>query len=67
MNEKEMYLRPNVVFEPLFDNWYAWSHLISPATAAMNILGRKLSKYLEAQFNFQPHQENAAAFELFNI
>ena len=38
MSEK-MYLKPNVVMEPLVDNWYAWSHLISPATAAMNITG----------------------------
>ena len=35
-----MYLKPNVVMEPLVDKWYAWSHLISPATAAMNIVGR---------------------------
>ncbi|HVG16608.1 MAG TPA: MBL fold metallo-hydrolase [Chitinophagaceae bacterium] len=40
MNEAELYLKPNVVLEPLVDNWYAWSHLISPATAAMNIVGR---------------------------
>ncbi len=40
MNEKKMYLKPNVVLEPLVDNWYAWSHLVSPATAAMNIVGR---------------------------
>lgn len=31
-----MYLRPNVQIEPLWNRWYAWSHLISPATAAMN-------------------------------
>src|SRR5688572_32365453 len=43
LNEKVMYLKPNVVFEPLVDRWYAWSHLISPATAAMNIVGRHLS------------------------
>lgn len=43
MSETKKYLRPNVVFEPLFDNWYAWSHLISPATAAMNIVGRHMS------------------------
>jgi L-ascorbate metabolism protein UlaG (beta-lactamase superfamily) len=42
MNDAPMYLKPNVVFEPLVDNWYAWSHLISPATAAMNIVGRHL-------------------------
>ena len=37
-----VYLKPNVVIEPLFDRWYAWSHLISPATAAMNIVDRHL-------------------------
>lgn len=35
-----MYLKPNVVFEPLITNWYAWTHLVSPATAAMNFTGR---------------------------
>ena len=43
MNERKLYLKPNVVLEPLFDRWYAWSHLISPATAAMNIVGRHLT------------------------
>src|SRR5688500_6998558 len=48
---KLMYLKPNVVMEPLFDRWYAWSHLISPATAAMNITGRHLkimNSYIQA-------------------
>jgi len=31
------YLKPNVIIEPLFNQWYAWSYLISPATAAMYI------------------------------
>jgi L-ascorbate metabolism protein UlaG (beta-lactamase superfamily) len=51
MNDKEYYLKPNVVLEPLVDNWYAWSHLISPATAAMNIVSRHLTiidSYLSA-------------------
>lgn len=43
MNNRELYLKPNVVLEPLVDKWYAWSHLISPATAAMNIVGRHLT------------------------
>src|SRR5258708_19990265 len=43
MNKEQLYLRPNVVLEPLIDKWYAWSHLISPATAAMNIVGRHLT------------------------
>src|SRR6187397_3101183 len=37
-----LYLRPNIVAEPLVDNWYAWAHLIPPATAAMNIANRHL-------------------------
>jgi L-ascorbate metabolism protein UlaG (beta-lactamase superfamily) len=42
MSSEKMYLKPNIVFEPLFDRWYAWSHLISPATSAMNILERHI-------------------------
>ncbi len=42
MLNQNVYLKPNVVIEPLFDQWYAWSHLISPATAAMNTIGRHL-------------------------
>src|SRR5688572_782414 len=43
MSGKKVYLKPNVVFEPLVDRWYAWSHLIAPATAAMNITGRHMT------------------------
>jgi L-ascorbate metabolism protein UlaG (beta-lactamase superfamily) len=32
-----VYLRQNVLAEPLFNNWYAWSYLIPPAQAAMYI------------------------------
>ncbi len=38
-----LYLRQNVQVEPLVEHWYAWSHLISPATAAMNIVDRHLN------------------------
>ena len=38
MTEVKKYLRPNVVIEPLIDRWYAWSHLISPATSVLNML-----------------------------
>jgi L-ascorbate metabolism protein UlaG (beta-lactamase superfamily) len=41
-NEDLVYIRPNLAIEPLVDNWYAWPHLISPATAAMNIKDRHL-------------------------
>ncbi|MES2731617.1 MAG: MBL fold metallo-hydrolase [Bacteroidota bacterium] len=43
MSENKVYLKPNIVFEPLYDRWYAWSHLISPPTAAMNTIGRHLT------------------------
>lgn len=42
MQGNNWYLRPNVVIEPLIQRWYAWAHLISPATAAMNVVGRHL-------------------------
>lgn len=44
-------LRPDVVVEPLVDRWYAWSHLLSPGTAARNIARRHLpimTSYLES-------------------
>ncbi|MBC9912784.1 MBL fold metallo-hydrolase [Chitinophaga varians] len=42
MNKNSWYVKPNLVLEPLFDRWYAWSHLISPATSAMNVTNRHL-------------------------
>lgn len=53
-----VYLKPNVVIEPLVDRWYAWSHLISPATAAMNIEGRHLK--IMNSFIQAPHIHAAA-------
>lgn len=42
-NKNELYyLKLNVALEALIDRWYAWSHLISPATAAMNLKNRHL-------------------------
>jgi L-ascorbate metabolism protein UlaG (beta-lactamase superfamily) len=35
MSAPLLYLKPSAQFEPLLHGWYAWSHLISPATAAM--------------------------------
>lgn len=35
MTEQNLYLRQNVLVEPLFNQWYAWSYLIAPATASM--------------------------------
>lgn len=41
-NGEQVYLKSNVMMEPLVDQWYAWSHLISPATFAMNLVERHL-------------------------
>lgn len=35
MHNQKYYLKQNVVAEPLINLWYAWSYIISPATAAM--------------------------------
>ncbi|GAA6614824.1 MBL fold metallo-hydrolase [Scytonema sp. NUACC26] len=37
MTSKPLYLRQNVLVEPLINQWYAWTYLISPATAALYI------------------------------
>lgn len=34
MTDKNLYLKEEVYFEPLFNQWYAWSYLLPPATAA---------------------------------
>src|SRR5690349_17891929 len=53
---QECYLRPNVMAEPLVDDWYAWAHLIPPATLARNLTERHLrimDSYIESP---QSHQ-----------
>jgi L-ascorbate metabolism protein UlaG (beta-lactamase superfamily) len=42
MGTTSLYLKQNVQVEPLFNQWYAWSHLVAPATAAMNITNSHL-------------------------
>jgi L-ascorbate metabolism protein UlaG (beta-lactamase superfamily) len=42
MDDTKFYLKSNIQVEPLFDSWYAWSHLIPPATASRNITERHL-------------------------
>ena len=50
MRSLDYYLRPNVLLEPLVDQWYAWPHLIPPATAARNISERHL-RIMESYIN----------------
>ena len=40
MTDTMMTLSPDVVVEPLVGRWYAWTHLIAPATAALNVAFR---------------------------
>src|SRR5215471_17907291 len=58
MDTEPLYLRPNVQVEPLFDQWYAWSHLIPPATACRNITGRHL-KIMESYISAPDLHANA--------
>ena len=43
MSNEMVYLKPNVLTEPLVCNWYAWTHLLQPITAGMNIVDRHLA------------------------
>lgn len=58
MKDEVLYLRSNVQIEPLIDQWYAWSHLISPATAARNITDRHL-KIMDSYINAPQIHANA--------
>ncbi|NMO21045.1 MBL fold metallo-hydrolase [Pyxidicoccus fallax] len=35
MSQQDLYLKPNVVAEPLYNQWYAWWFLASPMTAPL--------------------------------
>src|SRR5215831_3524288 len=51
MSAENLYLKENVQVEPLIDQWYAWSHLLPPATAARNTTERHMkimNSYLTA-------------------
>ena len=42
MSLNQYCLRPDVVVEPLVCRWYAWPHMVSPATACLNVTYRYL-------------------------
>lgn len=51
MQTQPLYLKENVQVEPLVDQWYAWSYLLPPATAARNLTERHmkiLDSYISA-------------------
>jgi L-ascorbate metabolism protein UlaG (beta-lactamase superfamily) len=37
MGNESLYLRPNVIIEPLVDKFYAWMHTVAPVQACMNL------------------------------
>jgi L-ascorbate metabolism protein UlaG (beta-lactamase superfamily) len=48
--DQPLYLKQNVQAEPLIDQWYAWPHLIPPATASRNITERHF-KIMDSYIN----------------
>ena len=63
MTNNALYLRTNIAAEPLVDGWYAWTHLIPPATAARNITERHLKimdSYIEAPESHEAAVKNSA-------
>ena len=52
MEDTDVYLKRNTLVEPLFNQWYAWSYLLSPATAAMFVANAHLK--LMASFVASP-------------
>lgn len=42
MDHDKLYLRGNIVMEPLFSQWYVWAHLIAPSTAPMYVAHQHL-------------------------
>lgn len=36
--EKQLYLKEDVYFEPLFNHWYAWPYLLPPVTGARHMV-----------------------------
>lgn len=58
MDNGKLYLRSNIQIEPLFNQWYAWPHLVAPATAAMNIANAHLK--IMKSYVMAPHIHAAA-------
>ena len=43
MTDPLVVLKQDVVVEPLVERWHAWAHLVSPATASLNVLYRHIA------------------------
>src|SRR5487761_280592 len=63
MKNGSYYLKSNVMAEPLVNSWYAWAHLIPPATAARNLTERHLrimESYIESPETHEAAVKNPA-------
>ncbi len=63
MQGESYYVKPGVMIEPLVDGWYAWAHLIPPATTARNLTERHLrimDSYIESPETHQSAVKNPA-------
>lgn len=60
MDNSLYYLRQNVQVEPLVDRWFAWPHLIPPATYARNITERHL-RIMQSYINAPQVHANAVS------
>jgi L-ascorbate metabolism protein UlaG (beta-lactamase superfamily) len=58
LNHTPLYIRPDLQVEPLVDNWYLWSHLVPPQTAARNLTERHL-KIMDSYINAPQIHANA--------
>lgn len=58
MRDEKLYLKQNILVEPLFNQWYAWPYLMSPAPAAMNIANLHL-KIMQSFVNAPQVHESA--------
>jgi len=56
--QDKFYLRQNIQVEPLVDRWYAWPHLIPPATAARNMTERH-NRIMDSYINAPQLHANA--------
>jgi len=60
MADDRLYLRQDIQVEPLVDSWYAWAHLIPPATTARNITHRHF-KIMDSYLNAPQVHANAVS------
>ena len=56
---RNVYLRSDVYFEPLFNKWYMWPHLLAPAPAAMQLSNHHLKLMKSFVANAKIHARSA--------